>query len=98
MPNRAIEFHPKATFEVLEATEFYRLGSAVRASEFVDHLDVVLQTIRAWPLVGRAELRGLRAFTLRGYPYKVVYAPSATHIRVLALAHTSRKPGYWKGR
>jgi hypothetical protein len=32
------------------------------------------------------------------FPYHVIYLEMATHIRILALAHDRRKPGYWKGR
>ena len=32
------------------------------------------------------------------FPYHVVYLEMASHIRILAIAHDRRRPGYWKGR
>jgi len=32
------------------------------------------------------------------FPYHVVYLEAGTDIRILAVAHDRRKPGYWEGR
>ena len=32
------------------------------------------------------------------FSFKVVYAAESEAIIMAAIAHTSRKPGYWKGR
>jgi hypothetical protein len=35
---------------------------------------------------------------LRRFPYSIVYLLLPEEIRVLAIAHQRRKPGYWSGR
>lgn len=35
---------------------------------------------------------------LRRFPYSVIYYIRAEELRVVALAHHRRKPGYWSGR
>jgi hypothetical protein len=32
------------------------------------------------------------------FPYLILYLDYPDRIRILALAHTSRRPGYWKTR
>lgn len=35
---------------------------------------------------------------MRRFPYSVVYHLSGEVIRVIAVAHQSRRPGYWRGK
>ena len=40
-----------------------------------------------------------RRFLLKHFPYILVYREKASGtLQILAVAHTSRKPRYWKGR
>lgn len=36
--------------------------------------------------------------TMKRYPFGIVYRELADEIRVLAIAGTKRRPGYWRGR
>ncbi len=38
----------------------------------------------------------VRRRAVKRFPYYLVYLEMATHIRILAIAHDRRKPGYWK--
>ena len=40
----------------------------------------------------------MRRRLLRRFPYVIVYVELVTEIRILALAHASREPGYWRER
>jgi toxin ParE1/3/4 len=42
--------------------------------------------------------RSVRRMWVPRFPYAVVYSEADEEIRVIAFAHTSRRPGYWKGR
>jgi len=35
---------------------------------------------------------------LRRFPYVVVFIELDAEIRILAIAHMSREPGFWRGR
>jgi len=35
---------------------------------------------------------------LTRFPYSLIYTESGDEIRILAVAHHSRRPGYWRGR
>ena len=39
-----------------------------------------------------------RRLLVRTFPYAVVYYETSTEIRVIAVAHGRRRPGYWQGR
>lgn len=45
-----------------------------------------------------APWRGRQRMSLRRFPYSVIYYVSDHDLRVMALAHHRRKPGYWAGR
>jgi len=40
----------------------------------------------------------VRKYTLKRFPYLIFYIDYPDHIRILAIAHTSRRPGYWRAR
>jgi hypothetical protein len=35
---------------------------------------------------------------MRRFPYSLIYAALVDEIRILAVAHHSRRPGYWRDR
>lgn len=40
----------------------------------------------------------VRRAPVQRFPYHVVYLETSSTIRVLAIAHDRRRPGYWKSR
>jgi plasmid stabilization system protein ParE len=46
-----------------------------------------------WPSRG-----SLRRVSLHRFPYNLIYYVSAGEVRVIALAHQRRRPGYWAHR
>jgi plasmid stabilization system protein ParE len=49
--------------------------------------------------VGRVRAPGtLRRVPLRHFPFLLVYREHPDHLEIVALAHTSRKPNYWRER
>jgi hypothetical protein len=54
----------------------------------------IQQRPEAWPKY----LFGTRHYLLKRYPYAVVYHMKAEHIEILAVAHGSRRSGYWVDR
>ena len=41
---------------------------------------------------------GLQKFRLTQFPFSLLYINRADYLWVVAVAHGSRKPGYWKKR
>ena len=98
-----VRFDDEADDEYRFAGRWYEARREHLGIEFLDAVDATIDQIvampRAGPLVRRlpADLPVRRRAVTR-FPYHVVYLEMATHIRILAIAHDRRKPGYWKDR
>ncbi len=44
------------------------------------------------------ELPEARRFRLQQFPFSLIYIHRPEHIWIVAVAHGSRRPGYWKQR
>ena len=40
----------------------------------------------------------LRTFLIAKFPYSIIACPIEGVVTIVAVAHTSRQPGYWRGR
>lgn len=85
--------------ELTQAALFYaqqvnaELGRALIA-EFERSVDL----LRSHPMLGAAWRGVTRRLPLRRFPYSIVYLLHDAELRIVALAHQRRKPGYWRGR
>jgi plasmid stabilization system protein ParE len=99
MPNPTIEFHPEADREAEAATDWYAERSLTVAEAFLDELDHALEQIADTPDRWARHLYGTRRYLLKRFPFLVVYRlPSASKVQIVAVAHGSRRPGYWRQR
>jgi plasmid stabilization system protein ParE len=84
--------------EILEAIDHYE-AQAVGLSAALDaDLTRSLEFIQENPLLGSPFQSGTRRVLLHRFPYSVVYKVLDDRILVVALAHQSRRPGYWRAR
>jgi plasmid stabilization system protein ParE len=93
-----IQFHPEAQTEYDAALAWYRSRSPQAASRFETEMERVLGLIGSGPEMFAAYDDEHRFAILRRYPYSVVYQVQAAQVYVVAVAHSSRSPGYWQGR
>ncbi len=93
-----LQFHPEAQAEYEAAWAWYHSRSFQAAARFEAELERVLASVSATPDAFPKYDDAHRFALLRRYPYCVVYQAPAAQIYVIAVAHTSRKPGYWQGR
>jgi toxin ParE1/3/4 len=98
MASKNAEFHEEAALEYEAAVEWYLERSRVAASKFVDAIsggvDKIVDARDRWP----AGDLSTRRFLLQRFPFAIVYRELPSIIQVLAIAHASRRPGYWKER
>jgi toxin ParE1/3/4 len=100
---KSLRFDDEATEEMNAAAEWYEARRENLGIEFVGEVRQALATIasgpEAWALDPQIdEQLGVRRFLLRRFPYAVVYLELPSEIRILAIAHTAREPGYWRAR
>jgi plasmid stabilization system protein ParE len=95
---RALRFHPEAEKELSEAREWYEVRSEVAAQAFALEIDHAIERILEAPLRYAIGTRGERRFVLDRFPYTILYRVRADHVFITAIAHQSRRPGYWQHR
>ena len=73
-------------------------GAFIAADDFADALDQAFDLLSQFPEMGEPGSLNTRTLTLHSFPYSLIYRLQSEAIRVIAVAHHSRRPGYWLGR
>jgi toxin ParE1/3/4 len=98
MAAKPLEIHPSALAELKSALSWYLERNETAADKFVAELDraieLMVTTPRRWPTGDH----GTRKFVLRRFLFAIFYRKKQAVVRVLAIAHGHRRPGYWKDR
>lgn len=68
------------------------------AEDFADELERALDLLTQFPQLGVPGAFEPRTLTLNKFPYSLIYRVFPEIIRVIAVAHHSRRPAYWAGR
>ena len=98
---KQVKRHAEARAELQESVTFYpeRAGErwAVRFKQRVAEgvKAIAVEPERYAPAAG---LPGVQRFRLKQFPFSLLYINRADHVWVVAVAHGSRRPGYWKER
>jgi plasmid stabilization system protein ParE len=98
-----VRLSPEAIDELADAAGWYRERRPGLELELLAELERVLL------LIGNAPARFPRLLDLQSdlvirrallprFPYAVVFMEGEANVRVLAIAHTRRQPGYWLDR
>lgn len=95
-----IQLHPEAIAEIASAQEFYDNRLPGLGSDLEDAIDSALSMIAAMPEAWTAwsDLPEVRVFQLDRFPFSLPYIYENDRVVLLALAHSKRRPGYWRGR
>lgn len=98
MAAKSLDIHPSALAELKSSISWYLERDETTATKFVAEIDraidLVLASPRRWP-TGDLDTR---RFVLQRFPYAVIYHERKSVVRILAIAHGHRQPGYWKER
>ena len=92
------EFHPEAELELYEAAVRYEAEVPELGRRFGEEVERVVHLLLEHPEMGARVDNSLRHFVLRKFPFSVVYAVASDLIYILAIAHGSREPEYWRLR
>jgi len=100
---RILRIHPDARTELRQAAQWYNKRSPGKGSQLVmlarnSHKDVA-KTPDAWAVFPDWEGEpSVRSRHLPVFPYRLVYYADEKYLNVIAYAHESREPGYWRSR
>jgi plasmid stabilization system protein ParE len=87
-----------AEFELDQAVAWYRARDERLADRFMIEVIAAGDKIIAQPNAWHPLCEGIRRFRLNRFPYGLIYSFDADEILVIAIAHHSRRPGYWRDR
>jgi len=91
-------FHEDANLELNDAARYYEKITVGLGLSFLDAVedavDKILENPKSYQLVGGE----IRRKPLARFPYSLLYVTEPDHIRIVAVAHQKRRPGYWDYR
>lgn len=89
--------HPGARRDLRAAARYYRDETdAALARRFLAEFEHTMTLLLDHPEIGAPSLSGKRRFQMRRFPFAVVYVFADDEIQVIAVAHHSRRPAYWR--
>ena len=92
------EFHPEALQEYDEAGHSYARKEPGLDLRFIVSVERAIEAILEDPLRWRRFDEDVRRCLTRVFPYAILYTIEDGYILIVAVAHCSREPGYWKHR
>jgi plasmid stabilization system protein ParE len=98
-----VRFEPEASAELDHAALWYQDQRSGLGLEFLDAVERAVAMVQRWPHAAPlatdlpTELIVRRA-PVDTFPYRLIYLETTSAIRVLAVAHESRRPNYWMDR
>jgi plasmid stabilization system protein ParE len=98
MESNPFRFHPEAREDFRDAIRWYRAKNAIASVEFRTTVTGSIRAIAHAPQRWPKYLHGTRRFILRRFPFSVIYLDDPDLVTIVAVAHSKRRPGYWKGR
>lgn len=93
-----IELDPEAEAELEAAVDWHLSHSRDVAERFADEYERVIEAIHRFPEIGRPIDGGLRRLNIGRTDYTIIYRLRDDVATILAVAHASRRPGYWRER
>jgi plasmid stabilization system protein ParE len=95
---RRARFLEPAKLELLAEVAYYNAKEPGLGQRFLSSVQEVTARALSFPLTGSPATQNTRRMFLRGFPFAIVYRPDEEGVVIIALAHHSRRPGYWRER
>jgi len=81
-----------------EAADHYELERPGLGQDFLAEFEAVLERIKQLPHAAYKTSFGNRQVPFRRFPFNVIFFVEGDVVRVMAVAHRRRRPGFWQGR
>jgi len=93
-------FHPEARQEAIAATQRYKDIDVNLGKDFRTEVDKAISRATSNPQAWPQTVPGIRKCLTNRFPYSLLYhyRREEQEVFIVAVAHTRRKPGYWKQR
>jgi len=93
-----LRFHSGARAELRESALFYEGELRGLGAEFVAEVERTIEFVVTHPNAGSPLWSNFRRAFVRRFPFAVIYRAKDETVYVVAVAHLSRRPNYWRSR
>ena len=94
----AVEFHPDAHAEMLEAARYYERQRSGLGQALISEVERAVALAVRNPAAGKPLGEAYRWVLTRRFRYGVIYRQTERGIEIIAVAHLRRRPGFWRRR
>lgn len=99
MPSQNVSFNRLAIKDYREAREYYAARSPAAAARFIDAVDAAVTRIMKAPDSLSLVSGKYRRVRVERFPHSLIFYERAEFdVRIVAVAHPSRRPKYWRRR
>ena len=95
---KPVVIHLAAENELIEAVAFYEERATGLGLDFEHEARRAVKTIQETPERWPLKAHGARRYLMHRFPFALYYLDMPEILWIVAVAHTSRKPGYWVRR
>ncbi len=97
---KKVRYEDAADEELIDEIVRYELRREGLGTEFLNAVREAVRLLTQNPGAWQASEHGrdVRRFVMDRFPFTIVYSELADEILVIAIAHASREPGYWRTR
>ena len=96
---KTVRYDEDADEELIDEIARYELRREGLGIEFLTAVREAVRLITQNPSAWQAsEHAPVRRFVMERFPFTIVYTELAEEILIVAVAHSSREPGYWRRR
>ena len=95
---KPVILHAEAEGELAASSDFYESRRQGLGIEFEEAAKNALRLISLRPEQFPKAKYGSQRFAMRRFPFVIHFVELPDRIWVIAFAHASRKPGYWRSR
>ena len=95
---RVARFAEAAKLELIQEVEFYENIEAGLGARFLASIREVVSRAILYPLTGSPYRKNTRRLLVKDFPFAVIYRSHTDGVVIFAVAHLSKRPGYWRSR
>jgi plasmid stabilization system protein ParE len=95
---RRARFVSIAAREFLSQVAYYEEEQPGAGAPFIAAVQQAAARALAFPLSGTPAAAGTRRVLVRDFPFSIIYRVDEDGILVFAVAHSARRPEYWRSR
>jgi hypothetical protein len=95
---KPLKYLSVADLELAEAAVFYEGQQPGLGTAFLDTVREAERKIQDNPQRWAFYERPMRSLKIGPFPHRLIYRELSDRIQVVAVAHPSRRPGYWRDR